>query len=159
MPTYADQQALQQFFSQASVTDWADKDRDGQLSSSEQQTIDQALEAAEGIVDSYLSRGGYAAPFDADSFGQLPQRLQSLIRQWTMIIAGFNLHAWRGLRDHANPFDKLYQQTHGQMTEVSSGLPLAGLERCIAVNFGFAGEDLSDDQHPLKNVKRDGWDW
>ena len=159
MPTYADKQALEQFFSQASITDWADKDRDGQLSSSEQDAIDRALEAAEAAVDSYLSRGGYAAPFDATGFGQLPQRLQSLIRQWTVIIAGYNLYTWRGLRDQANPLEKFYQQVIGQLGNVSSGLPLAGLARDNRVNFGFAGEDLDDDEHPLDNVRRDGWDW
>jgi len=156
MPTYADRQALEQFFSSASITDWADKDRDGQLNSEEEQAVDRALEAAEATVDSYLSRGGYAAPFDATAFDELPLRLQSLIRQWTVVIAGMNLFSWRGLRDKANPFTQLHDRILRQLENVASGLPLAGLVRQNAVSFGFGGDSDTD---PMANIQRDGWDW
>ncbi len=125
MPTYASSEDLNSFFSSANITDWADKDRDGSLSNEEQQAVDKAIEAAEAIVDSYLKQAGYASPFDSTSFAELPARLQSLIKQWTVVIAGFHIYAWRGMRDKVNPFEKIYTQVIGQLKNIANGASLA----------------------------------
>ncbi|MFA5864477.1 MAG: phage protein Gp36 family protein [Phycisphaerae bacterium] len=137
MPTYATSTDLNNFFSSANITDWADKDRDGSLSSQEQLAIDAGIEASEAIVDNYLQKAGFAAPFDATDYANLPSRLKSLLRQWTVVIAGFHLYAWRGLGDKANPLENLYRQTIEQLKAVADGLPLAGLIKEAKVSFGF----------------------
>jgi phage gp36-like protein len=158
MPTYATQTDLEHFFSAASITDWADKDRDGSLSEAERSAIDAALEAGEAVVDSYLSRGGYNAPFDADAFTSLPGRLKSLMRQWTVVITGFHLYAWRGLRDKANPFETLYRQVMSELKAVAEGSPLAGIARVTRVRFG-TGADPSSPTDRLDFLRSDAWDW
>jgi len=158
MPTYANRTDLENFFSQGNITDWADKDRDGSLSAGELQAIDAALEAAEGVVDGYLARAGYAAPFDSAGFADLPVRLQSLLKQWTVAIAGFHIYAWRGLRDRVNAMEKLYNQVLNQLQRVADGLPLAGLAREARVTAG-SGTDQSAPTDDLDDVRADGWDW
>ncbi len=158
MPIYANTDDLNSFFSSANITDWADKDRDGVLSSTEQEAIDKAIEAAEAIVDSYLKQAGYAAPFDSSSFSELPERLQSLIKQWTIIIAGFHISAWRGMRDKVNPFEKVYTQTISQLKELASGTMLAGLSADVKVNFG-TGINQTEPTDQLSHLQSDAWDW
>ena len=72
MPTYATINDLNAFFSAANVADWADKDRDGNLGPEERLAVEAGLEASEGILDGYLQKAGYAAPFDASAFAALP---------------------------------------------------------------------------------------
>jgi len=158
MPTYANSDDLNSFFSSANITDWADKDRDGSLSDSEQQAVDKAIEAAEAIVDSYLKQAGYAAPFESVSFTELPVRLQSLIKQWTVVIAGFHIYAWRGMRDKTNPFEKIYTQTISQLKNLASGTSLAGLSADVKVSFG-TGTDQNEPTDQLAHLQSDAWDW
>ncbi len=158
MSVYANHDDLNNFFSTANITDWADKDRDGSLNSNEQGAIDAAILAAEGIIDGYLVRAGYAAPFDSSSFANLPQRLQSLIQQWTVIIAGYHIYSWHGLRDKVNPLEKLYQQSIKHLKELAAGLSLAGLSANLKVSFG-TGINQNTPTDQLGHLKNDAWDW
>ncbi len=158
MPVYANVDDLNNFFSSANITDWADKDRDGSLSIAEQEAIDKAIEAAEAIVDSHLKQAGYAAPFDASEFSELPERLQSLIKQWTTIIAGFHISSWRGMRDKVNPFERIYTQTIKQLKELACGTMLAGLSADIKVSFG-TGRNQDEPTDQLSHLQSDAWDW
>ncbi len=158
MPVYANVDDLNAFFSSANISDWADKDRDGSLDADELEAIDKAIEAAEAVVDGYLKQAGYAAPFDASSFSELPERLRSLIRQWTVIIAGFHLSAWRGMRDKADRFEKIYARTIEQLKELAKGGMLAGLEADVKVSFG-TGTDQCDPTDQLSHLQSDAWDW
>jgi phage gp36-like protein len=157
MPTYANKTDLENFFSTASITDWADKDRDGQLSEREQEAIDAALEASEAIVDAYLIRAGYAAPF-TDTHAALPARLKSLLKQWTVVITGFNLYAWRGLRDKVNPLETLHKQTLTQLKNIADGLPLADISRDSKVRFDTGADPIDPTDH-LDHLRSDAWDW
>jgi phage gp36-like protein len=158
MPTYADQTDLDNFFSQANITDWADKDRDGQLDSDELLAIDAALEAAEGIVDGYLARAGYAAPFDGDRFSVLSTRVKALLKQWTVAIAGFHIYAWRGLRDRTNALERLYGQMLKQLRSLGQGLSLADMPRNAQVSSG-SGRSNTEPTDRLDSLRSDGWDW
>ncbi len=158
MTTYANREDLEKCFSQANITDWADKDRDGTLSEDEKLAIDAAIESAEGIIDSHLAKAGYAAPFDSTAFANLPTRLKSLIKHWTVIIAGFHLYTWRGLRDKVNPIEKLYNEVMSQLKAVADGLPLSDMEADIKVNFG-TGRDSSAPTDDLTYLQSDAWDW
>ena len=62
MPTYASYSDLNQFFSSANITDWADKDRDGVLNEEELLEIESGLLASEAMIDGYLQRAGYCGP-------------------------------------------------------------------------------------------------
>jgi hypothetical protein len=157
MPTYASYTDLNQFFSSTNVTDWADKDRDGVLSTEELLEIESGLLASEAIIDGFLHRGGggYAAPFEAEAFAALPARLKSLLRYWTVTITGFHLYAWRGVRDKANPLETLYRQTLLQLKAVAEGQPLAGLPVPVKVTFGTGPSPAEE----LANFKNDAWDW
>ncbi|NLX06202.1 MAG: DUF1320 family protein [Phycisphaerae bacterium] len=158
MPTYATQADLEQFFSAANVADWADKDRDGALGPAEQAGIETALVAAEGIVDGYLARAGYAAPFAADAFAELPARVQSQLRQWTVTVAGFHIYAWRGLRDRANAMEALYARTLAQLQDLGRGTLLAGVARAGRVSAG-TGRTVGQATDDLSHLRGDGWDW
>ena len=57
MPTYATNTDLNNFFSSANITDWADKDRDGSLSSQEQLAISDA-EITSNLIRLYKALGG-----------------------------------------------------------------------------------------------------
>ncbi len=151
MPTYANLNDLNDFFSSANITDWADKNRDGTLNAAEQSAIDRSIQAAEAVVDGYLRRAGYAAPFDATAFGALPERLKSLLRQWTVIVAGFHLYAWRGIRDKVNPIEAVYHETLAQLKNIADGVPLAGLQCDMKVRFN-TGETF-------EQLQTDAWDW
>jgi hypothetical protein len=155
MPTYASYTDLNHFFSSANITDWADKDRDGVLNTEELLEIESGLLASEAIIDGFLHRGGYAAPFADEAFAALPARLKSLLRHWTLTITGFHLYAWRGLRDKSNPLEALYRQTLLQLKAVAEGQPLAGLPVPVKVTFG-TGPDPGEE---LVNLKNDAWDW
>ena len=151
MPTYASYSDLNQFFSTANITDWADKDRDGVLSTGELLEIESGLLASEAIIDGFLYRGGYAAPFADEAFAALPARLKALLRHWTVTITGFHLYAWRGMRDKANPLEALYRQTLLQLQAVADGRPLARLPVLVKVRFG-SGPKPALMQH-------EAWDW
>jgi phage gp36-like protein len=158
MPTYANKNDLEHFFSTASITDWADKDRDGVLSESEQLAVDTAIEASEAVVDSYLVRGGYNAPFDVDTFANLSSKLKSLIRQWTVVITGFHLYAWRGMRDKVNPFESLYRQVMNELRSLAGGASIAGIVRDSRVKYG-TGSDPQNPTDNLDHLRSDAWDW
>jgi phage gp36-like protein len=158
MPIYASYNDLVQFFSSANITDWADKDRTGSLSTEELAHIDSGIEASEGMIDSYLQKGGYAAPYDTLRFNQLPTQVKSLIRQWTVIITGFYLYAWRGIRDKVNPLEALYTQTLKQLSEIAKGAPLSGMEKEVQVRFGTGTSDDSPTDS-LQHMNADAWDW
>ena len=157
MPTYASLSDLNQFFSAANVTDWADRDRDGSVNLDEQLTVEAGIEASEAMIDAYLRKGGYAAPFDPAAHAALPPRLRALLKQWTVIITGYYLHAWRGLRDKVNPFDALYRDALSQLTAVARGRPLADLARQSNVTFGTGQSTKPTDN--LAALKADGWNW
>jgi phage gp36-like protein len=156
MPTYATISDLNTFFSNANTTDWADKDRDGTLSEEETLAVEAGLEASEGIIDGYLQKAGYNAPFDSAAFAALPARLRGLLRQWTLVISGFYLYAWRGFQDRVNPFDALYKHTLSQLQAVAEGLPLAGLVKETQVRFGTGATAGGED---LTYIKGDAWNW
>ncbi len=158
MPTYATRSDLDHFFSSTNVTDWADKDRDGVLSADESLAVDAGLEAAEAMIDTQLRKAGYAAPFELSEYTLLPARLRSLLKQWTVVIAGFHLYAWRGLQDRANPFENLYHKTVDQLKAVAEGAPLAGLGKATQVRFG-TGTDAPQPTDDLSNLKDDAWNW
>lgn len=158
MPTYADRTDLENFFSQANIADWADKDRDGQLGSDELLAIDAALDAAEALVDGYLAQAGYAAPADQGGFGNLPARTQALLKQWTVAVGGFHIYAWRGLRDKTNALDRLYSQTLKQLGAIGETISIAGLARDVKVSSG-TGRDQTDPTDQLDKLRSDGWDW
>jgi phage gp36-like protein len=158
MPTYANKNDLDHFFSAASITDWADKDRDGSLSDSERLAVDAAIEAGEAIVDSYLVRGGYDAPFGVDTLTNLSSKLKSMIRQWTVVITGYHLYVWRGLRDKTNPFETLYEQTMSELRSVANGASIAGITHDSRVKFG-TGSDPQKPTDNLDQLRSDAWDW
>lgn len=170
MGVYAEKSDLERFFSGVNISDWADKDRDGQLSEDELLAIDSAIDAAEAMVDNYLARAGYAAPFDAESFNELPLRIRSLIRQWTVIIAGFYIYSWRGLRDKNTLLERLYQTAIEQLRSLATGVPLAGMSKSLKVSFGTglgicsravsASEGASrGSTDSLEDLRKDAWDW
>jgi len=158
MSTFADQNDLNQFFSTANITDWADKDRDGQLSAVELASIDAALDAAGAVVDSYLIRAGFASLMDSPMLTELPSNTRSLLKQWTVVIAGYHLHAWRGLRDKTNPLETLYRETIEHLKSLQTGLPVAGLSRNVNIHFG-TGSDPHDPTDQLDHLRNDAWDW
>lgn len=158
MPTYADRSDLDNFFSQANVTDWADKDRDGSLSATELLAIDAGLDAAEGVVDGYLVRAGYDAPFEGADYSDLPATVKALFRQWTVAIGGYHIYAWRGLRDRVNALERLYEQTVKQLRGLGDSLPLADVPRLSRVSSG-TGRNTSQPTDDLSDLRADGWDW
>jgi len=158
MPTYAERTDLENFFSQASITDWADKDRDGELSETEILAIDAALEASEGVVDGYLVRAGYDAPFEGNAYANLPLRVKALLSQWTVVVAGFHIYAWRGLRDRVNALERLYERTMVQLRGLGNSVPLAGLARQSKVQSA-SGTDRMNPTDELDHLRADGWDW
>ncbi len=158
MTTYADRTDLENFFSQANITDWADKDRDGSISANEALAIDAAIEAAEGIVDSYLARAGYDVPFEGDTYSALPARLKAVLKQWTVAVAGFHIYAWRGLRDRVNSMERLYKHTIGQLKSLKDTMPLTGMASSARVSSG-TGIDTSEPTDALNNLRTDGWNW
>ena len=159
MPTYADRTDLENFFSQANIADWGDKDRDGQLGSDELLAIDAALEASEAVVDSYLVRAGYAAPFEDASYAALPARVKAMLKQWTVAVAGFHIYAWRGLRDRTNALERLYDETIKQLKALGERAAiLAGLDQQTRVSSG-SGRSRTSPTDQLDDVRSDGWDW
>jgi len=158
MPTYAERTDLDNFFSQANISDWADKDRDGELSETELLAIDAALNASEAAVDSYLARAGYNAPFEAGDYAELPSRVKALFRQWTVTVAAFHIYAWRGIRDRANAMERLYNQTTKQLRSLNATVALAGLAKQSKVSAA-TGRDVSNPTDDLDHLRSDGWDW
>jgi phage gp36-like protein len=158
MPIFATRDDLNKFFSSANITDWADKDRDGSLSDAELASIDAALEAAEAVVDSYLVRAGFASIAESTTFAELPSRTQVLLKQWTIVIAGYHIHAWRGLRDKINPLQTLYDQTISHLKSLQTGQTITGLSKDANVRFG-TGSDPRQPTDELNNLRSDAWDW
>jgi phage gp36-like protein len=158
MPTFATRDDLNQFFSSSNITDWADKDRDGQLSVTELAGVDAAIEAAQAIVESYLIRAGYASLSEGALFAELPSATRSLLKQWTVVIAGYHIHAWRGQRDKSNPLETLYQQTIDHLKSLHTGQPIAGLSKDTNVRFRTGSNPHEPTDH-LDHLRGDAWDW
>lgn len=159
MPTYASKDDLEQFFGSNTITDWADKDRSGSLSSGELSAIDNAINAAEATVDSYLARAGYAAPFDSDAFALLSDRNRGLIRNATCALAGYTLYAARGIRDTHNPIQAIRDTVIADLQALADGAPLAGMPRVERTDFGHSESgrtvDTADDSDDTRRFTSD----
>jgi phage gp36-like protein len=158
MTTYATRTDLNRFFSSVNITEWADRDRDGTLNEEELLAVDATLDAAQAEIDNRLAQAGYDAPFEGESYAQLSVKIKSLLRQWTAVVAGYYLYAWRSVGEKVNPFQELYQKTEQQLKSLMTGTPLAGLSRSSRVRFR-TGSDRCRPTDELANVETDGWNW
>jgi len=150
MTTYAKRADLNRFFSQANVTDWADKDRSGdELSEDELMAIDAVIDAAEAKVDSALTQAGYDAPFEGAGYASLAPKTKAILKQWTVILAGYLLYSWRGLQNSVNPFETINKTTLDELAAVAKGAPVVGLSPRTRVASGKHRHHMNEE----------AWNW